>query len=91
MNLAVKSAIVGFAVGTIPLWMWVLLRNSLTLPGAVQDGVNYLLFPGVAVSLLLNGVRVHDVSRVVIVLLSCLFYTIASYIIFRLKRGKRGL
>jgi hypothetical protein len=85
MNLLVKSALVGFGIGSVPVWMWVVFRESLTLP-AFQDGVNYLLFPGIVVGLVFSGGRAHDVSRAVIVLSSCLFYTALSYVIFRARK-----
>lgn len=86
MNLLVKSALVGFAIGSVPFWMWVFFRDSPTLPATVQDGVNYLLFPGIALGLVLSGGRAHDVNRAVIVVSSCLFYTALSYMIFRARK-----
>jgi hypothetical protein len=86
MNLPVKSALIGFAIGSIPFWMRVLFRDSPMLPPAVQDGLNYLLVPGIAVGLVFSGGRVHDVSRAVIFLSNCLIYTALSYIIFRARK-----
>jgi hypothetical protein len=85
MNLLVKSAICGMAIGCAPVLVGLFFSGSQTLP-AIQEATNYLLFPGIVVSLLASGGRVHDVNRVVIVVSSCIFYTFVFYLILRRRK-----
>lgn len=87
MNLLVKSTIYGAAIGGAPVLVGLFFRGSETLP-AIQEATNYLLFPGIVVSLLANGGRIHDVDRIVIVVSSCAFYTLVFYLVLRNRRKR---
>jgi hypothetical protein len=85
MSLLIRSALIGFTIGSVPFWVWMFLRDSATLP-AVQGVANYLLLPGLLVSLATDGGRVHDVNLLVMVISSCVFYTALIYLVFRIRK-----
>lgn len=82
MNLLVKSTICGATIGCSPVLVGLLFSGSDTLP-RIQETMNYLLFPGIIVSLVASGGRVHDVNAIVIIGSSCAFYSLAFYLVFR--------
>lgn len=84
MNLLTKSALIGFAIGSIPFLVWMILRDSSALP-AIQQVANYLLLPGLMVGLAISRGGVHDVNLAVVLIASCIFYSALSYVIFRIR------
>lgn len=87
MNLLAKSIICGVAIGCTPVLVGLFFRGSETVP-TIQEATNYLLLPGIVVSLLASGGRVHDVNRIVIVVSSCAFYTLLFYLVLRSRRKR---
>ena len=83
LKLWIKSALIGCAIGTVELWPWPPLGNLIAVP------ISVLMFPGFAVSMVLNGGPVHDASEVVMTSANVAFYTILSYLFLRARKNRR--